>query len=201
MALLTATECQQLLRLATTAYSSEINRLIPYVERDICLHCNNYFSDTVIFIQDQGSVVFLRGDTNTTSTSPDKITDDQDRFTTSGFRDGMDIAVFGGSNEGIYTISSASTDTLKLDSTGEVEDQDPSASYNLVGPLLIARVKWPKTLKPVAAQMIWHLLKEAKTGDVKSESIDDYSVTYAGEHMYPQRVVQGLSPYRRAVLL
>lgn len=203
MALLTLAECKAILGIATgsTANDKGLETFIPYVERDICLHCNNYFTDTVIYVKDIGSIVFLRGDTDTTSTSPDRITDDEDRFTTSGFRSGMDIAIFGGSNEGIYTIASASTGTLKLTSTGEIEDQDPNASYNSVGPILIAKVKWPRALKPTAARMVWHLLDNPYPGDVQSESIDDYSVTYAGEHAYPSRVIDGLTPHKRAVFL
>lgn len=203
MALLTLAECKAILGIATgsTANDGAISLFIPYVERDICDYCNNYFNDTVIYVHDIGSVVFARGDTSTGTTDPDTITDDEDRFSTSGFRAGMDIVVFGGSNEDIYTLSSVTTDTLKLTSTGEIEDQDPNASYNSVGPILISRVKWPKTLKPTAARMIWHLIDNPYPGDVQSERIDDYSVTYAGEHSYPTRVLDGLRPYKRAILI
>jgi hypothetical protein len=201
MALLTVAECQSLLRLTTSQYSTQIATLIPCIERDICLHCNNWFADTVIYREAVGGIAFARGDTSTGTTSPDTITDDQDYFTTIGFRDGTDIVVFGGSNEGIYTISSVTTDTLTLTSTGEVEDQDQDLSHHSVGPIRIARINWPRNLKPIAAQMVWSLLDKPRQGDVKSESIDDYSVTFAGEHMYPSRLVQGLSPYRRAILI
>jgi hypothetical protein len=203
MALLTLAECKSILGIATgsTANDAAISVFIPFVERDICAYCNNYFADTVVYVHDRGSVVFVRGDTSTGTTDADEITDDEDRFSTSGFRAGMDIVVFGGSNEGIYSLASVTTGALQLTSTGEIEDQDPNASYNTVGPLLISRVKWPKALKPTAARMIWHLIDNPYPGDIQSERLDDYSVTYAGEHAYPARVLNGLRPYRRAILI
>ncbi len=203
MALMTLAECKSILGIATgtTGNDASISVLIPYVERDICAYCNNYFGDTVIYVRDYGSVSFTRGNTATSSTSPDQIHDDDDRFTTSGFRTGIDVVVFGGSNEGIYTVSSASTDTLKLTCTGELESVDPDSAYNTVGPVLIQRIKWPKTLKPTAAQMVWHLIDNPLPGNVQTERIDDYSVTYAGEHAYPDRVLAGLRPHKRAILI
>jgi len=201
MALLTVDECKEILGIADNSYDAKLTAMIPYVERDVCAYCNNYFADTVMYVYDNGSVAFVRGSTLSSSTSPDTITDDEDRFSTSGFRAGMDIVVGGGSNEEIYSLAAVSTNTLTLTSTGEIENQDPDASYNTVGPVFIARVKWPRALKPTAARMVWYLVDKPKQADVQSERIDDYSVTYAGQHAYPERVISGLRPYRRAVLI
>ena len=67
--------------------------------------------------------------------------------------------------------------------------------------MVVARAAWPKSLKPIAAKMVWHLVDESRKGDVKSESIDDYSVMYAGSNAYPERVLSGLAKYRRAVMV
>lgn len=201
MALLTVDECKEILGISDNSYDAKLTALIPYVERDVCAYCNNYFADTVVYVHDIGAVTFVRGSTLSSSTSPDTITDDEDRFSTSGFRAGMDIVVAGGSNEEIYSLAAVSTGTLTLNSTGEIESQDPDASYNTVGPILISRVKWPKPLKAHAAKMVWYLVDKPKQGDAQSERIDDYSVVYAGSHAYPERVLSGLRPYRRAILI
>ena len=203
MALLKTTECKDILGLSSgsTAYDTQISRLIPYIQQDICDYCNHYFMDTVIYRQGSGGIAFVRGDTSTATTQADKITDDLSDFSTNGFRTGMDIAVVGGSNEGIYTLAIATESTLTLTSTGDIESVDQDAHGNRVGEILIARIKWPKALKVPAAKMVWHLIDKPTIGDIKSESIDDYSVTYAGEHSYPTAVIKDLDRYRRAVLI
>lgn len=193
-------ECRALLGVSDNSYDESFRILIPYVQRDIADYCNNIFADTVIYRHSHGSIAFVRGSTLTSSTDPDTITDDEDYFSTAGFRAGMDIIVAGGSNEGYHTLAAVNTDTLTLTSTGEVEDQDGSTYHNDPGPILIARAVWPKPVRTVAAQMVWHLTKHARRDDIKSESIDDYSVTFAGDHEYPQHVMNHLNRYRRAIM-
>jgi hypothetical protein len=201
MALLSVDECKQYLNLTDGTHDARIALLIPAVQADISEYCNNAFADTVIYRESGSALEFVRGSTLTTSTEADKITDAQDYISTSGFTAGMDIIVIGGSNQGYYTIASVSTDTITLTSTGDIEDQSQTTYHRWPGNIAVARVKWPKALKPTAAKMVWHLLDQVKSGDVKSESIDDYSVTYAGDHAYPERVIAGLRQYKRAVLI
>jgi hypothetical protein len=201
MSVLTIDECKNILGLADNSYDEQIRTMIPYVQEDVIQHCNNAFGDSVIYREAHGGISFARGSTLTSSTDPDTITDDYDEFSTAGFRAGMDIVVLGGSNEGVYTLASVSTDTLTLTSTGEIENHDGSTFYRDPGIIHIARVRWPKGVKLAAAKMVWHLIDQPRVGNVQSERIDDYAVTYAGAHAYPQAVVAELRPHRRAVLI
>ena len=67
--------------------------------------------------------------------------------------------------------------------------------------LKVSRVNWPKGIKLPVAQMINYLIEHPQPSDIKSETIDDYSVTYVGTNTYPSRVVDGLMKYRKAVLI
>jgi hypothetical protein len=201
MPLLTVDECKQMLGLEDNTYNTRIALFVPYVQDDIKDYCNNEFADTVIYRVSNSALEFVRGSTATTTTRADKIVDGQDYISTSGFKAGMDIVVWGGSNQGFYTIASVSTDTLTLTSTGDIEDQSQSAYHRSPGDIVVARVRWPKALKPIAARMVWSLIDKPTQGDIKSESVDDYSVTYAGNHAYPERVISGLRQYRKVILV
>jgi len=200
MPLLTVDECKQILGLTDNTHNARIALFIPYVQDDISEYCNNSFADTVVYVCNR-ALDFVRGSTLTSSTQADYIHDAHDYISTAGFKAGMDIVVIGGSNQGYYTVKTATTDTITLTSTGEVEDQSQTTYHRWPGDIAVARARWPKALKPMAAKMVWHLLDQSRSGDVKSESIDDYSVTYAGDHAYPERVVAGLRQYRKAVLI
>lgn len=199
MAVVTKAEVKTLLGITSTGYDSKITALIPHVQNDILDYCNNYFCDSAIYIEREAGLAFVGG--TSAGASRDYITDDNQDFTSAGFADGMDVAIVGGSNSGMNTISSVTTGTMKMISTGDFVDQDQDTSYNHVGPILISRVQWPRGIKKIAAQMVWHLIDDPKPKDVKSESIDDYSVTYAGDNEYPKRVIQGLNKYRRVEMI
>ena len=197
----TVDECKAILGITDNASDQRLRDLIPYVQDDIRIYCNNTFGDTTIYRHAAGSLAFVRGSTLTSSTDPDTITDADSYFSTAGFRAGTDIIVLGGSNEGYHTLAGVAAGTLTLTSTGALEDQSQTTYHNYPGQMVIARVKWPTALKPIAAKMVWHLIDTAKQGDVQSERIDDYSVTFAGSHAYPERVIAGLRQFRRVVLV
>jgi hypothetical protein len=90
---------------------------------------------------------------------------------------------------------------MKLTSTGVLVDQSQAVYHRHPGRVIIAQVLWPKAIKPVAAQMVKWLMDGKNYSDAKSESIDDYSITFAGENAYPKRLIEGLRPYRRAILI
>lgn len=198
MALLTAAEVKSFLRDTSSDYDTDIAFLLPYVEKDIIEYCNNGFQDGYIYRESASALEFVTGDSDTY----DYITDTEAKFSERGFKDGMDIVVEGGwTNVGLYTIDSASTGKLTLDEYGVLVDQDldDTADDHYAGSVRISRVKWPDALKPVAAKMVWHLIDNAKPTDVQSESIDDYSVTYAGSNAYPNRVIKMLDKFKQAV--
>lgn len=192
MALMTTTEAKAFLRITGSTYDTLIGTYIPIIEEDICEYLNNYFEDRAIFVQHASGLAFVRGNTATATTQADYVTDDNEDFSTAGFSAGMDIAIAGGSNAGIYTIASVTTGTLTITDTGEFVDQDQDNYYNYPGPIRIARVIWPSWLKPVAAKMIWYQIDKAKPDGAISERVDDYSVTYVNGRAYPAQLLDQL---------
>jgi hypothetical protein len=200
MALLTTAEAKTYLRITSDTYDSLIAEYIPLIEEDICYYLNNWFEDKVIFVSKSNGLAFSRGNTSTGTTQADYVTDDDDDFTTAGFRAGMDVAIRAGSNYGIYTLASVSTDTLTMTCTGEFEDQDQDASYNTVGRIRISRMVWPDRLKPIAAKMIWYQIDHNKPDGAISEKIDDYSVTYVNGKAYPMQLLDQLRPNKQVAM-
>ena len=196
MALMTVAEVKSILRITDSTYDSDIAFFLPLVEKDIIEYCNNGFQDGYIYRESATALKFVRGDSDTY----DYITDTEAEFIEKGFRDGIDFVVEGGySNVGLYSVDSASTGKLTLDEFGVLENQDldDTADDHLIGRVRISRVKWPDAIKLPAAKMVWWLIKDAQTDDVQSESLDDYSVTFAGSNEYPKRVVRMLDKFRR----
>jgi hypothetical protein len=195
MAVITVAEVKTILGVTSTADDAKIAAFIPYVQDDIAAYCNNRFADTSIYRKSGSDLEFVNG------SSRDYITDAQDWFSTSGFKDGMDVVVVGGSNEGFYTISSVSTGTMKMTSSGEFVNQSQTTYHRWPGFIGVYRVKWPRDLKLQAAKMVKYLIDHPTESDAKSESLDDYSVTFAGQNAYPERLIAGLKKYRKVVLV
>ncbi len=196
MALLTRAEAKVYLRISTgtTGYDALIDTYIPLIEEDITNYCNTWFQDKAIFVEYSSGLAFVGS-----CSSRDYITDDNENFTTAGLSSGMDIAVDGGSNYGIYTLTSGQTSALLnvgTTSNAVFVDQDQDASYNQVGAIRISRIDWPSNLKPVAARMIWYQIDNAKPSGAISERIDDYSVTFAGAREYPMQLVNQLNNHK-----
>jgi hypothetical protein len=196
MALMTRGDVKSILNITDSNYDTQIDYFIPLVEEDIIDYCNNGFQDGYVYRESGSALEFVRGDSDTT----DYITDTDAEFLEKGFLSDMDIVVEGGgANVGLYTVSSASTGKLKLTTYGILinQDQDDTSDDNYIGNIRISRVKWPTALKLPAAKMVWYLVDQAKQSDVQSESLDDYSITYAGSNAYPTRIVNMLDKYRR----
>jgi hypothetical protein len=195
VSVVTAQEVKDILRISSTEYDDAINTFIPYVEEDVIEHLGHAFQDKYVYRESATALEFVR-DTSTA----DYITDTDAEFVEKGFLSGMDIVVEGGSaNVGLYHVSSASTGRLKLQESGILidQDQDDTKDDNLIGNIKISRVHWPNALKLPVAKMVWHLIDNSQPSDVQSETIDDYSVTYAGSNAYPERVVKMLDKWKR----
>ena len=198
MALMTTAEVKTILGITDTTYDTQITYFLPLVVKDVVAYLNNAFQDGYVYRRSGGSFKFVRGDSST----HDYIEDKEARFKEKGFWDGMDISVEGGyANVGIYTVDSASTARLTLSTYGVLIPQEHSDTINdnAIGTILISRVKWPDSLKIPVAKMVWYLIDNAKTDDVQSERIDDYSITYAGSNAYPTRLLNMLDKFRRPV--
>ena len=201
MAIITLDEVKDILNIDGSSYDGDIDRLIPFVQDDVVEYCNNYFQDGYVYREAVTYISFVRG---TTGDSGDVIKDDDSKFLEKGFLSGMDITVEGGgANVGVHHVKTAAAGQLTLDSTGELISQDPDDTQdnNWIGEIKISRIKWPRAIKLPVAQMVNYLIEHPQPSDIKSESIDDYSVTYIGSNTYPQRVADGLRKYRRAVVI
>ena len=198
MALMTTAEVKSVLGITGTTYDTQIGFFLPIVEEDLIAYLNNTFSDGYVYKESASAFNFVRGDSDTA----DHITDTEAEFLVKGFLSGMDVIIQGGgANVGLHTISSASTDRLLLSETGILINQDQGSTVddNYIGSVLISRVKWEAALKLPAAKMIWSLIENGKVDDVKSEKIDDYSITYVGNNAYPTAISDMLNKWRRPV--
>jgi hypothetical protein len=196
MALMTTAEVKSVLGITASTYDTQIAFFLPLVEEDLIAYLNNSFSDGYVYTESASAFTFVRGDSDTA----DYIGDTEAEFKEKGFLSGMDIIVQGGgANVGLHSISSASTGRLLLSETGILinQDQDDTTDDNYIGSILISRVKWPIALKLPAAKMIWSLIDNGKVDDVKSEKIDDYSITYIGGNAYPSAITDMLEKWRR----
>ena len=162
MALMTTAEVKSILGLTDSTYDTQIATFIPFVEDDLIDYLNNKFPDGYVFRHSGSALAFVR-DTSTA----DFITDTEAEFVEKGFLDGMDIHVSyscgKGANEGLYNVTSASTDKLLLGTIGILIDQQQNDTKddNAIGTVLISRVKWPNALKVPASQMVWYLINGA----------------------------------------
>lgn len=202
MAIITTAEVKTLLSLTGSVYDTAIAALIPYVQADLCEYLNTYFQDGYVYRKSGSALVITRGATSSGTTQADKMTDADALFIAKGFLSGMDVAIEGGySNVGIHSIASLDASTMKFTSTGTLISQDPNSTLdnNYIGTLLISRVNWPRGIKRVVAQIIWYNIQRQKETGVQSESIDDYSVTYAplSSGGYPPHIVSALATYRK----
>lgn len=198
MALMTTEEVKSVLRISDSTYDTDIDFFLPLVEDDIIAYVGHAWQDGYVYRESGTALEFIRGDSDT----HDRITDEDEEFIEHGFLDGMDIVIEGGySNVGLYTIDSASSGTLTLSEYGELinQDQNDTKDDHYFGSVRISRVSWPKSLKLAAAKMVWHLIKSSRAdADVQSESLDDYSVTYAGMgNAYPKSVLKMLDQWKR----
>ena len=198
MALMTTAEVKTFLRETSHTYDQLIATYIPIIEEDICTYLNNWFEDKAIYLQASSGLAFTRGNTSTGTTQADYITDDNDNMSTVGFTAGMDVAIRGGANFGIYKIASVTTAVMTMNSTGVFVTQDQDTAYHTVGGVRISRIHWPDSLKPIAAKMIWSQISDNKPGNASQERIDDYSVTYVNGNAYPERLVRALDHWKYA---
>jgi hypothetical protein len=205
MALITRDEVKYLLNLTDTTYDTRIDTLIPYVQDDVCQYLNTFFQDGYVHRESGSALVITRATTTTGTAAPDTITDNDSLFLQKGFLSNMDVAVEGGySNVGVHHVVTAAAGTLTLSSTGAVITQNPNSTSdnNYIGSIIVSRVNWPRALKRYAAQMIWHNIQKNKPSGAQSESIDDYSITYAPLENggYPEEVLSGLRKWRKVAM-
>jgi len=197
--LMTTAEVKSILGITAATYDTSIAYFIPFVARDIVSYLNNGFQDGYVY-KESSSVFTLAPNTST----GDYISNSDSDFIVKGFLAGQDVSLQGGyANEGIYTISTEALTESKIILTDKgtliAQEQGTTADVHDIGDIRVSRVKWPPEIKLPAAKMVWYLIDDAKPSDVQSESLDDYSVTYAGSNSYPTRVIKMLDKFRKPV--
>jgi len=187
MSIISATTVQSILGIGDT-YATQIGFLIPYVQDDILNYVNNYFKDPNIAIS-VSTIAFVDSD-------PDTITDSGSGFVTALFADGMDIIVENSVyNDGVYEIDTVAAGILTLVSTDELIAELVTASAGVT----ITRVKWPKGLQMICAQLIWENIDRGLNKSVESETVGDYRVHYTSitGGGYSEAIMSGLEKYTR----
>ena len=102
-------------------------------------------------------------------------------------------------NDGYYTISSVTTTTITIASTGSVVTELSGAS------ILVSLVAWPDALKYAAAQMVKFDYDDRpkRAAGLASQSLGPRSESYTdvGAYGYPTDILGMLNQYRIARLM
>lgn len=190
--MITRAEVKSYLKLSTTDDDTLIDTLIPQIEEDAIYYMQNAFQDEFIY---RDSDLAFQASTG----AGDKITDDNSYFTKCLFSSGMEVWVEGRtSNKGKFTIADVSSGTLTLTSTAEVKTQS-STSFQSSGRVKVSYMNYPDAVKPYLAQMVgWRLTNEGSyPEDHSANTQEGQSISYAGQHGYPTRVLSGLNRWRK----
>ena len=184
MAIITTAEVKSFLGITSTTYDTRIDSLIEPVLFDVFDYTNNYFHNNAVRIRGQ---IFTFSTTGT-------IVVDGTNFSTYSFASGDEIHVVDSvRNDGLFTASSVSSATITVSTENTVLSETEESNVTIV------KMDVPKSLKPIIASMIWFRI-DKPYGTVVSESLGDYSVTYAqygsagGE--YPNSINRSLNKYR-----
>lgn len=190
--MITTAEVKSYLKLSTTDDDTLIATLIPQVEEDAIYYMQNAFQDDFIYRDADLSFQASTGD-------GDKIADSDSYFTRCLFSSGMEVWVEGQcSNKGKFTVADVSSGTLTLSSTGDIITQS-STDYQPSGRVRVSYINAPAAVKPYLAQMVgWRLTGEGSyPEDHSADGREGQSITYAGNHAYPTRVLSGLNRWRK----
>lgn len=183
--LITTNKIKSLLNISNTDNDNFIKALIPIVEQDICTLCKNDFIDCEFDFISSNKISFNSTENSLNLTG----------IESKGFIAGDTIRVYKSlRNDQIFTIESIETNKLILDSIDEVTQEYSGEN------IYVAKVKYPPGLKMIFAQMINFLVNEnqEETSNVKSEKMDDYSITYEDKSSgYSSSILSKLYNYRQ----
>lgn len=193
----TLAEIKAFLQITATTHDTLMQTYIPIVENDIFDYCNNRF---VAIDSNYNNLISYSAQTFVFA-ADGTITDSDSGFVTAGFVTGDNINITGTKrNNGNFTASTVAAGTITIDSleTFVAEDQGTNTTPE------IALVQYPKSLKPIVAQMVGYYVYNINTerGNITSETLGQYSVSYSkrletvGANMYPTNIISGLSAYK-----
>lgn len=182
--MITLAETKTLLQISDTNLDTFITFNIPLVINSVCNHCKNHFLDENIYIKSE-NVTFANADNSIT------ITDFDDEFIAGDY-----IRIYESARNNGYALID-SIDSTKLVVSG-IEIIDETVDSNII----IFRSSYPKSLKLPVSKMLNFLIKN-QDPFVKSEKIDDYSVSFSDQKMiegFPKNIMSSFSRFRKFYL-
>lgn len=186
--ILTATECTLLSNISASAVTISNSGLIPIVQEKIVMITNNYFLTDLDIT-----------DTFSFNTSARTIIAGGNSFEDKNFSAGDDIFIYRSyRNDGYFTVDSVSKLTLTL-TLGSVVTPELSSKT-----IFISVVKWPASVKYVAAQMVAYDydVRPSISSNIQSRSLGPLSESFVGtmdeEYGYPKKLLDQLSIFRMA---
>lgn len=175
-------------------YDDLIDYLIPIVEKDLCEYLNNYFEDENTEMT-LGSYKFIEK----TSSTAAQLTDTYNQqFLDYGFTDTMDVVISGSHrNSGVYRLSSASASRLLIGSTEDFTEESSTEFYSK-GLIEVSRLRWPASIKPFVAYIIWNNIERSRNMYITSRTLGQNNITYEslGSGAYPPSVYNGLKRFK-----
>ncbi len=184
-------------KLNSDSYTSAINLYIPIVENKIASFCNNHFilKPVKSYLGDPYTTYAYGYASNAGfifDAAARTITKDSAKFVDSGFAAGDDIFIEGSyRNNGHYALQTVAQTVLTVNSLYAIKNESVTTIQN------IYLVYWPIELKPVASEMIAHLiLHSGDDKSMKSESIGDYSYTRDIQGEFPPEIIKALNQYK-----
>jgi len=182
--IVTRAEVMTLLQIADIDYNTFIDMNIPIAEQAVCSYCNSDFIDKNFDYFSSNAVSFAN------STNSINLTDIGNKKIV--VNDTLRIYRSLRNNQ-TFTVSSVATDSIILNAIDTVTDEDAGEG------VFVAKVRYPVPLKFVVAKMIKYALSISDIDfNIKSEKIDDYSVTFVDNVFgYPQSIMSHLNAYRQ----
>jgi len=186
MALITVAKAKGILGITASTYDTQLGILVPLITYQVMYSiCQNRFVQNKITIQNS---------TFTFANSGATIVDSLSQFIASKFPAGTGDIVIGGSlsNDGLYEVTSVTTNTITLNVTTMTRALVDEAEGELI---LIKYVQFPQELKAVTARWLWYLLNKDNFSGKKSESVLSYSVSFVND--MPTDVRKDFNAYRK----
>ncbi len=188
--IVTTTECKTLLNITSTIYDTLIASYLSTVESDIFQYTGHRWHDAYHWLYDDGIVFSSTAKTITLSS------DSTSSFLSEYFAgDTIDI-VNSYHNNRTFSIASITSSHILVVNETAIKNES-STNYDLS--TYIYRCNFPDYLKMIASKMIWYLCQNTTTvtGDIASESLGSYSVSYRDNGMsqygtYPNALISGL---------
>ena len=184
MPIVTATQVTSYTDISASAATITASNLIPVVQERINIIAHNWFL-TDLYLQD----------TMTFNATARTIVADNS-FASENFLANDEIYVYHSyRNDGYYTISTVSAETLTLVTGSTVVEELSGRS------IMVSVVSWPDELAYVAAQMVYYDydIRKKRSPGVTSQRLGPWSESYgnAGQTFgYPDDVVGSLLDYR-----